>query len=269
MTGVRSRSAPAEILNQAVDAIQAFPSDWVGLSPHAPYSTTRELLRLTAAAARENSWLTAIHVAESKEEFDMYTAATGPMFAWLKPQREMTGCGQGSPVRYLAEQGVLGPNLLAVHVNYLGEGDAELLGRSNTTVVHCPRSHAYFRHRSFPYAELAAAGVNVCLGTDSLASIAGGSGERPALDLFAELQLVARWKRALAPESLLEMVTLNAAKAMGMAGHIGELSPGASADLIAVPFAGSKRQVAEAVVHHAGALHGVMIKGRWALHPYA
>ena len=51
----------------------------------------------------------------------------------------------------------LDENLLAVHVNYLWRDDAAVLGRYNASVVHCPRSHAYFKHLLFPRAELAAA----------------------------------------------------------------------------------------------------------------
>ena len=58
---------------------------------------------------------------------------------------------------------MLGPNLLAVHVNLLAQGDAALLGRRRVNVIHCPRSHDYFRHPPFPRERLAKAGVNLCL----------------------------------------------------------------------------------------------------------
>ena len=57
------------------------------LSPHAPYSTLPELLRLTAGIARKRKWRLTTHVAESAEEFEMFTHARGKMFDWLEAQR--------------------------------------------------------------------------------------------------------------------------------------------------------------------------------------
>ena len=163
LTGVRSRRPPAAIIADAAEKIDALRT-WAGLSPHAPYSTTPELLRLAADLARQRRWPVATHVAESREEFEMLVSARGAMFDWLHGQRNMSDCGASSPVEHLHAQGLLGPNLLAIHVNYLAAGDAALLARTGTSVVHCPRSHAYFRHRSFPRARLMGAGVNVCSG---------------------------------------------------------------------------------------------------------
>jgi cytosine/adenosine deaminase-related metal-dependent hydrolase len=67
-------------------------------------------------------------------------------------------------VQHLERHGYLADHLLAVHVNYLVPGDAALLERRGVSVAHCPRSHAFFRHRRFPLQELAGAGVNLCLG---------------------------------------------------------------------------------------------------------
>ena len=269
MTGVRSRRTPAAILRGALDQAEGLATDrsFAGLSPHAPYSTTPELLRLTAATARLKNWLVAIHVAESSEEFDMYAFGQGPMFEWLRAQRDMSDAGAGSPVRYLEKQGLLGPNLLAIHVNYLGEGDADLLGRSGVNVVHCPRSHAYFGHTPFPRGPLQAAGVNVCLGTDSLASVRRTSRAKLELDLLAEMRSMADRDPALSPEDLVRLATLNGARALGRSGRLGELSPGAMADLIVLPASKQARKSYDAVLRHTGPVAGAMIHGQWALRP--
>ena len=138
------------------------------------------------------------------------------------------------------------PRFLAVHVNHLASGDAARLARSGASVVHCPRSHAFFRHAPFPFAELHGAGVNLCLGTDSLATFQGTAPtgysmnfivqnlqSQPAgpeellpvsqrrwiprgdgtdgleLNLFTEMRAFAAAYPALAPEDILRMVTLN------------------------------------------------------------
>jgi aminodeoxyfutalosine deaminase len=269
MTGVLGRRPPAAILERAAAKIRELPpgSNWAGLSPHAPYSTSPELLRLSAEAAGQRDWLLTTHVAESAEEFEMFTQSRGPMFDWLQTQRSMSDCGHGSPVEHLHRCGVLRDNLLAVHANYLAPGDASLLGRRQCSVVHCPRSHAYFGHRPFPRRELASAGVNICLGTDSLASVRLEARREPELDLFAEMQTLRQRDPELSPEALLRLATVNGARALRLAGRLGELSAGAAADLVAVPFAGKRTQGYEAVVAHRGPVADVMIDGRWVKSP--
>ncbi len=71
----------------------------------------------------------------------------------------------------------------------------------------------------------------------------------------------------LSPCKLIKMATVNAARALGREGQLGQLSPGATADLIAVPFAGSKRQADEALVYSQGKITASIIDGRWAIPP--
>lgn len=258
--------APAQALvDQAVRECEPFDADRVGLAPHAPYSTTLELLRWATDAARQRGWRLTIHVAESEAEFRMFRDRSGPLLDWLKPRRNLDDCGTGSPVQHLARGGCLGADLLAAHVNYLAEGDAALLARHGVSVVHCPRSHDYFGHAAFPRSQLADAGVNLCLGTDSLASVGGAAGQTAALDLFAEMRLLAARQPALAPAEILHMATVHAAKALGLENRLGRLAPGLEADLIAVPYAGSTSDVAAAVIHHTGPVTASMIRGRWAV----
>jgi cytosine/adenosine deaminase-related metal-dependent hydrolase len=239
----------------------------VGLSPHASYTTTPELLEHAARAAHRRRWRLVTHVAESEEEFEMFMYAQGPMYEWLKGQRDMADCGRGSPVQLLERLGYLDENLLAIHANYLARHDAVTLAGAGVTVVHCPRSHAYFRHLKFPRAELTAAGVNLCLGTDSLASVRKEPGRAMELNLFTEMQTFASQAPDVAPESILRMTTVNAARALGRAGELGELTPGALADLIAVPTTASAGQAAESVLHHRGPVAASLIAGHWALPP--
>jgi cytosine/adenosine deaminase-related metal-dependent hydrolase len=272
LTGVKSRRDPCLILDEAAHKIQSLPSSrgGAGLSPHAPYSTTPELLRLSAAAAREKSWRLVTHVAESDQEFEMFLHARGAMFDWLqRNERTMADCGLGSPVQHLERLGYLADNVLAVHVNYLAPGDAALLARRGVSVAHCPRSHAFFQHRRFPLEELAGAGVNLCLGTDSLASVSKVRGRPTELNLFTEMQAFGKAHPEAPPETIVRLATLGGARALGMQGTIGELSENALADLIAVPFTGTGPDACEAVIHHAGDVTVSMIDGRWAKPPGA
>jgi cytosine/adenosine deaminase-related metal-dependent hydrolase len=270
LLNVKSRQPPADIVERAVNDWLGLPEarGRVGLSPHAPYSTSAELLELAARAAHRRNWRLTTHVAESEQEFEMFMYRQGAMFDWLKSQRDMSDCGHGSPVQHLERCGFLDENLLAVHVNYLWRHDAGVLGRNRVSVVHCPRSHDYFRHLRFPREELEDAGVNLCLGTDSLATTRKESGNQPLeLNLFAEMQMLAAKSPDLAPEKILRMATANGAQALGRKGELGELSLNALADIIAIPFAGPEREVFEAIVNHTGEVTTSMIGGAWALPP--
>jgi aminodeoxyfutalosine deaminase len=266
LLSVRSRQTARQMVDAAVAKLARVPAELQGLSPHAPYSTSPELLRAAAAAARERGWLLTTHVAESADEIEMYQNASGAMFDWLKPQRDMSDCGRGSPVAHLACHNVLSPHFLAVHANYLAPGDAERLAGAGASVVHCPRSHAFFGHQPFPLSELTRAGVNVCLGTDSMATLSKSRREPVTLDMFSEMRLFAETFPTLKPERVIAMSTANAAKAIGRPTELGRLAPGSCADLIVLPH-GKARDPYKAVLSHRGDVLGSMIRGAWAFQP--
>jgi cytosine/adenosine deaminase-related metal-dependent hydrolase len=270
MIGITPRRPPSAVLGEAIKTLEALEvrRECIGLSPHAPYSTVPELLCLSAETARRRHWRLAIHLAESALEFEMFTHGRGTMYEWLQRSgREMSDCGTGSPVRHLERFGVLSPRLLAAHVNYLAPGDARLLAKRGVHVVHCPRSHAYFRHDPFPYRRLARAGVNICLGTDSLVTVDKPRRQTVELDMFAEMRALAANDPSLPARTILQLATVNGANAMGFKGRIGELARGAYADLIALPFTGKMKDIYEAILQHQGAVAASMAGGRWALAP--
>lgn len=265
ITGVRSARDPDRLMEEAIASLIALPSvrGGVGLSPHAPYSTTPDLLGRAAAIAKRDGWRLTTHVAESEAEYEMFMYRRGPMFSWLENQRPCADCGQGSPVRHLHQAGLLGPAMLAVHVNYLWNDDARLLASRETSVVHCPRSHAYFGHRRFPREQLTEAGVNLCLGTDSLASVRMPREGRPVLSMIDEMRSVVAADPGLAPRRVVQESTVNPARALGLRAVIGELRTGALADLAVIPYQGPPQSADEALVHHRGPVAATMIAGRW------
>ena len=271
MTGIKARRAPQAILQEAVEKILSLPKHprhRAGLSPHAPYSTTPELLRLSAQTARCRHWRITTHVAESPEEIEMFAHARGKMFDWLRRnERDNSDCGLGSPVQHLDRAGLLGENFLAIHANCLAPGDAALLARRGASVVHCPRSHSFFAHPKFPFAALTAAGVNICLGTDSLASVEPKRKQPLELNMFSEMRSFARKNPRVAARTILRLATLNGAHALGLAGKAGELAPNAFADLIALTYAGKTAAVHDAILHHTGGVAASMIGGQWAITP--
>ena len=269
LINIKSRAAAGSLVESALEKLAGLPRgrQRVGLSPHSPYSTTPELQRRVARVSRQRHWPVTAHLAESAQEFEMFMYRRGPMFDWLKKQRDNSDCGDGSPVMAFEKQGLLAENFLAAHVNYLWDHDAAILARHRASVVHCPRSHAFFQHARFPFQQLRKAGVNLCLGTDSLASMGKARGEKLELNMFSEMRSLASKVSVLSPEEILRMATVNGAQALGRAGKIGVLAPRAQADLIAIPCGKSTGDIFETVLHHHGDVAASMIGGRWAIAP--
>lgn len=266
LTGVRSRTAPEAAIEETRNRIAALSSGpgRVGVAPHAPYSTIPALLRMIGQESRQHGWLVMMHVAESAEEYEMFKHASGPMFDWLKRNnRDMSDCGGVTPVAHLERNGMLGPNLLAVHANCLEEEDVALLARRAVSVVHCPRSHRYFNHVPFQYENLVKAGVRVCLGTDSLASVAVKRGQRVGLDMFAEMREFAREFPGVPPSEIVRLCTESPAGALGLDGWIGCIVQGAMADLTAIPYHGPIMGVYEGVLAHEQPVAASVIGGRF------
>ncbi|MGI8965743.1 MAG: amidohydrolase family protein [Limisphaerales bacterium] len=151
MTSVKSRRPAAEILQEVESKIETStnPRGRIGLSPHALYSTTPELLKLAAQESRQKNWRLTMHVAESIQEFEMFAHQRGALFDWLKNQRDMSDCGNGSPIQQLEKLEMLSEMFLAIHVNYLTKGDAEILSRKKCASFIVPEATVIFGTRIF------------------------------------------------------------------------------------------------------------------------
>ena len=203
-----------------------------------------------------------MHVSESTEESDMFLNRSGPLYEWLKPQRDMSDCNGRSPVKVLDDLGALSERFIAVHGNCLSDDDIARLAARDCSVVHCPRSHDYFRHPAFPLEKLIQGGVNVCLGTDSLASVRGTNRPEIALNLFAEMRQLKKVNPDLSAESILRMATVNGAKALSRAGLHGDLSAGSTADLISIRAGSSLDDPYTCIVENRNPVTNVWISGR-------
>jgi cytosine/adenosine deaminase-related metal-dependent hydrolase len=270
MIGITNRRSPEGVLQLALEKISGLRHNRcsAGLSPHAPYSTLPELLRLSARAAQRRRWPVCTHVAESALEYSMFSRAEGAMFDWLKHSgRNMSDCGHGTPVRHLERCGALHSRLVAAHANYLGRGDVARLRQGHVSIVHCPRSHTYFGHQQFPLRRLVRAGVNVCLGTDSLASVLKARRQTVELNMFEEMRTLAGANSWLSSQAIVRMATVNGARALGLQGQVGEVSAGRFADLIAVPQSANPGRVYDSLVQHSGHVSASLIDGRWAIPP--
>ena len=204
----------------------------IGISPHAPYTTSIELYR----AASGLGLPLATHLSESQDELDYVRAGEGPWSSiaeLLVPPLGTTG------IRALAAEGLLGPYVVAAHCVKADEEEIELLARHDVAVAHCPRSNALLGCGVAPLAALREAGIRVCIATDSPAST-------PSLDVFDEMRSAvyaarAREQRpdALSAADALELATLGGARALGADRERGSLVPGKRADVTVLSFSGT------------------------------
>lgn len=238
-----------------------------GLSPHSLYATTPGLMQLCIQTALQNNWLLTTHLAESLEEYEMFQSARGPLYDWLRTQRDMSDCGHGTPAALLEQLDIPAGRVLVAHANYLAPEDIDLLARRRVSVVHCPHSHAYFQHRPFPLQALTNAGVTVCLGTDSLASRESVGGVKPVLDMRSEMRILSGVQPDLSAEHIVRMATLQGAHALGMQGQIGEITPGALADLVAFPILDSSHSPYEEVIRSSAPVLASLREGQWVIPP--
>jgi aminodeoxyfutalosine deaminase len=235
----------------------------LGLAPHAPYSCGSETRRKSWEWCLRHLTPWSAHVAESEEEFQMFNEGKGRMHDFLAALgRRMDDCGHGAtPLAELFEgmtfpddPAKLPPVSLA-HANLLTATDLGLLqgmvkNGFPISVVHCPSSHEFFRHPTFPFENLERAGVNVCLGTDSLASSA-------SLSMFEEMVRFRRAHPGVPPRQVLAMATIKAASVL--------VPPTAWMgwqDWIAIPITAEKADLYEAITTFTGKPRFVIVGGQ-------
>src|SRR5258707_15260959 len=137
-----------------------------------------------------------------------------------------------SPVQYLEKIGVLGPDVVAAHCIFVDEADRKTLAQRQVGCVHNPSSNMMLASGVAPVVEERAAGIAVGLGTD------GPAGSNNDLDLMEEIDLAAKLQkinkmdpRALGAKSVVEMATIEGAKAVHLEKEIGSLEAGKKADV--------------------------------------
>ena len=236
---IRAPERANELVDRAMESLgRARPPDApLGLAPHALFTASSNLFRWCENISRRDDILLTTHLAESREEMEMFRHASGPLYEFIKSfGRPMDDCGNKTPLElFLSASGDRALlTWIVAHLNELTRTDFELLERSNSKfhVVHCPRSHNYFGHSPFAFDRLRSFGFNICLGTDSLAS-------NENLSLFAEMRAFQKEFPSVSAKEIFQMVTVNPARAVRYENALGQIRPGFGADLIAVPYSTS------------------------------
>lgn len=186
-------------------------------APHAPYSVGDEALKRIAELSATRDMRVHMHVLESGWEIDESMRLHGK-----------------STLDRLSDVGLLNERLLAVHMTQLNGTDLEALSETAVNVIHCPESNLKLGNGICPVARLQAHDINLALGTD-------GAACNNDLDLLAESRTAALLAKGFSADprvlnafQALEMLTINAAKALGKSHQLGSVEVGKFADLCAI-----------------------------------
>jgi 5-methylthioadenosine/S-adenosylhomocysteine deaminase len=214
----KTNEAMLEYSEKFLKRWQGDPLIHAAVAPHSIYTCSQKTLQDAAALARKYKAPILIHVAEMKKELDDSRAQNGT-----------------TPVQYLDKIGVLGPDVVAAHCIWVDEADRKILAQRQVGCVHNPSSNMMLSSGVAPVPEMRAAGVAVGLGTD------GPAGSNNDLDLMEEMDLAAKLQkitkmdpRALGAKNVVEMATIEGAKAVHMEKEIGSLEAGKKADIILI-----------------------------------
>jgi cytosine/adenosine deaminase-related metal-dependent hydrolase len=196
-----------------------------GLSPHAPYSVHPRLFeRAISLAASRHAPLT-MHLAETQAELTLLRDGTGDLVEFLSNLgvwRDGVVPRNRRPLDYLRAMAGLDRVVIA-HGNYLDNDEIDFVAcHRNFAVAYCPRTHAYFGHTEHPWRKLIEREGLVAIGTD-------GRGSNPDLSIWNELVFLADRYPEINPAVLLQLGTLNGARALGYEEDFGTLEKGKSA----------------------------------------
>jgi 5-methylthioadenosine/S-adenosylhomocysteine deaminase len=215
------------------DALKSDPLIRTAFAPHAPYSVSDVPLRKIREYATELGLSIHMHVHETAGEIAGAIEATGKR-----------------PWQRLKELGLMGPDLIAVHMTQLNDDEIAECTEFGVTVAHCPESNLKLASGFCPVGRLLEAGVHVALGTDGAAS-------NNDLDLIGEMRTAALLAkgvsgdaRTLPAHQALHMATLAGARALGVEDETGSLKPGKAADFIALDLQDVCSQPVYNVISH-------------------
>ncbi|MFZ4832580.1 amidohydrolase family protein [Rouxiella sp. Mn2063] len=189
----------------------------VGIAPSMIWALDEKVLRGTRELANETGALITTHIAET----DFEIAQSQLRF-------------QSTDTEFLSDIGFLGPDVLAVHCVQCASRDIRALKHHDVRVSHNPCSNMYLASGVAPIPEMLAAGITVGLGSDGPAS-SNNHSLFQAMKMAALLQKgVHRDPTIMTAEKVLEMATIDGARAIGLDHLIGSIEVGKKADIAIV-----------------------------------
>jgi cytosine/adenosine deaminase-related metal-dependent hydrolase len=213
-----------------------------GVSPHAPYSVSAPQLELISKFAIDEGLPLMMHAAETAMEVSLLHDGQGPFADGLRNRGIEWRAPGLSSIQYLKNHGVLQTRPLLAHCINIDDADMETMKETRTRVAHCPKSNAKLGHGRAPFRKILSAGIEVGLGSDSVAS-------NNTCDLLEEARFALLLVRSdadgdaripqISADEILRTATMGGALAVGLDGQIGELKEGLQADFTVISLAGS------------------------------
>jgi guanine deaminase len=228
---------PASILERTLRETADLAGRWHGadggrlgyaVTPRFAISCTAELLRESAALARDLGCRWQTHVSEDLAEI----AEVGRLFPSARDY-----------VDVYDQAGGLGERTILAHAIHLSAREESRLAETGTRIAHCPTSNLFIGAGVMPLASRLAAGIGVGLGSDvsggaelSLFGVmrAGAYSQQAHRALVSGVGGTASTPAPLGPLDWLRLGTLDGARALGLDDAIGSIEVGKEADLIAV-----------------------------------
>ncbi len=215
---------------------------------HAPHTTAPSLLTKLKRFTLQHGRPFSIHLSESDQEVAFIRSGKGPWAGLLKERNidfSNWPLPARSPVDYLDRLNIFDKMTLAVHLLQVDPHDIDILAKHGVSVAVCPRSNRRLHARQPAIPEMMERGLNICLGTDSLASC-------DSLSVFDEMAWISQNYPMLSPEQILSMATINGADALCLGADYGRLAPGYRFSAAYVPLkAASPKTLSEGIVNNA------------------
>jgi 5-methylthioadenosine/S-adenosylhomocysteine deaminase len=219
-------------------------------APHAVYTASEQLLREAKDCAQIFNTPYHIHVSETeKEKLDA-----------------MEDKGS-SPLEYLDSLDLVNDDLVAAHGVWLTETEKDLLQEKGGNVVHNPAANLKLGSGIADVPDMMDRGINVALGTDGVAS-------NNNLNMFEEAKIASILHKRESPEKvdeqqILDMATINGAKALGIDDKVGSIELGKKADIVTVsldnpemnPIHGKRGLISNLIYSFSGSVDEVIVEG--------
>lgn len=207
--------------------------DQTAVTGHAPYSTAPGLLLEIKKRCNRLHHIFSIHTAESREELEFLRFGTGCFRDFLEKKNSWDGVfsfseyGFPGTIEYLDHLGLLDEMTLLVHCVHVSEDELQLIKKRGAQVCLCPGSNLFLGVGLAPVEQMVALGLLPALGSDSPAS-------NSAIDIWREMQLLAKNYSNLERPTILAMATIGGANALRHNVDYGSLAVGKKADFINV-----------------------------------
>jgi aminodeoxyfutalosine deaminase len=213
--------------------------DQISATGHAAYSTAPELLQAIKKRCTRLQGIFSIHTAESRDEREFLRTGTGRFRDFLEKKNSWDGVfsfpepGFPGTIEYFDHLGILDDKTLLVHCVHVSKNELRLIKKRGTRICLCPGSNQFLGVGLAPVEQMVAVGLLPGIGTDSPAS-------NHSIDIWREMQLLAKNYSKLEPFIVLAMATMGGAKALRYDADFGSLSVGKKAKFIHVSSASLK-----------------------------